>query len=48
MITQTDCRSDEGIVVGLIDGMIASARIIRRQCLTATSISIVEALKDLV
>jgi hypothetical protein len=26
----TDCRSDEGIIIGLIDGMIAMARIIRK------------------
>lgn len=31
METKTDCRSPEGITVGLIDGIIATARVIRER-----------------
>ena len=43
--THTDCRNPDGITVGLIDGMIAAARILARRYLCAPAV--VEALKDL-
>lgn len=44
MITHTDCRSAEGIAVGLIDGMLAAARVLCGQDLTSPPV--VEAMKD--
>jgi hypothetical protein len=44
-VSETDCRSPVGITVGLIDGMIAMARVLRQSNLSATEIQ--EALKDL-
>jgi hypothetical protein len=41
----TDCRSSEGIAVGLVDGMIAMARVLAEMDLTGSAIS--EAIKDL-
>lgn len=45
MESSTDCRSEEGITVGLIDGMIAIARVIKERDLESPAIQ--EALKDL-
>jgi hypothetical protein len=44
--TYTDCRSEEGITVGLIDAMIVTARILARR--DFTSPAVIEALKDFV
>ena len=44
MIT-TDCRSEDGITVGLIDGVISVARVLRGRDLTVPAV--VEALADL-
>lgn len=44
-VTHTDCRSPVGITVGLIDGMIAMARVLRSSDLSAPEVQ--EALKDL-
>lgn len=41
----TDCRSKEGITVGLIDGIIAIARVLRNRQMEGVAIS--EALIDL-
>lgn len=41
----TDCRSNEGVTVGLIDGIIAIARVLRHRQMEGVAIS--EALKDL-
>jgi hypothetical protein len=41
----TDCRTDEGITVGLIDGIIATARILRKTYKESPSTS--AALEDL-
>lgn len=43
--SSTDCRTEEGIVVALIDGVIATARIIREKGNDSESVR--EALKDL-
>jgi hypothetical protein len=40
-----DCRSEVGITIGLIDGIISAARILARRDLTDPNI--VEALKDI-
>lgn len=40
-----DCRSPEGITVGLIDGIIAVARVLQDQDLSHPAV--IEALKDL-
>jgi hypothetical protein len=46
-----DCRSDEGVIVGLIDGVIASARVIakyfREQQYRTDHRDVVQALEDL-
>lgn len=39
-----DCRSEEGITVGLIDGMISIARILKARRVTGGAVE--EALKD--
>lgn len=44
-ITKTDCRSDVGVTVGLIDGIIAMARVLRTK--DQSSEEVQEALKDL-
>lgn len=44
-ISVTNCRTPDGVVVGLIDGIIAMARVLRQSNLSATEIQ--EALKDL-
>lgn len=41
----TDCRSKEGITTGLIDGVIAAARVIRDSSISHPAI--VEALRDI-
>lgn len=41
----TDCRSAEGIAVGLVDGIIAMARVLAEMDLTGAAIS--EAIKDM-
>lgn len=43
-ISSTDCRSPDGITIGLIDGMIAMARVLRKANLGAAEVQ--EALKD--
>lgn len=43
-VTTIDCRTPEGIIVGLIDGMIAMARIIKNSELHTDAIT--AALKD--
>ncbi len=43
--SSTDCRSEEGITVGLIDSLISIARVLAHRDLTPNSV--VEALKDL-
>lgn len=43
--THTDCRSEAGVTVGLIDGMIAMARVIAKRDHSAPEV--LEALKDL-
>ena len=40
-----DCRSPEGVTVGLIDGIIAAARVVRSRDLTHPAV--VEALRDI-
>ncbi len=40
-----DCRSDEGVTVGLIDAMISIARVLAHRDFTPPAV--VEALKDL-
>lgn len=47
MQTYTDCRTDEGLVVGLIDSIIFCARAIKRSGISLSSEPIKEALKDL-
>lgn len=44
-----DCRSDEGVIVGLIDGMIAQARIVAEHLRRRQELSdgVTEALDDL-
>lgn len=44
-LSHTDCRSAEGITVGLIDSMITSARVLKGRSMAGRAIS--EALKDL-
>ena len=44
-ITSTDCRSKEGVTVGLIDGIIAMARVLKT--MDQSSPEVQEALKDL-
>lgn len=44
-ISKTDCRSDVGITVGLIDGIIAMARVLRTK--DQSSAEVQEALNDL-
>lgn len=45
MSAPLDCRSPEGVTVGLIDGIIAAARVIRaRECAHP---AVVEALRDI-
>lgn len=41
----TDCRSDDGVTVGLIDGIISSARVLAKRDLSPPAVA--EALKDL-
>jgi hypothetical protein len=43
--TVTDCRTEEGVTVGLIDSLITICRILRRRDLSSPAIQ--EALKDL-
>jgi hypothetical protein len=43
-ISKTDCRSPDGITIGLIDGMIAMARVLRKANLGSAEVQ--EALKD--
>jgi len=42
---ETDCRSEVGITVGLVDGMISMARVLRHRDLSSPEVQ--EALKDL-
>jgi hypothetical protein len=45
--TETDCRSEEGVTVGLIDSMIAIARVLApRLNMGAYSHPVAEALRD--
>jgi hypothetical protein len=44
-MTTTDCRSETGITIGLIDSIITTARVLRYRDITATEIQ--EALEDL-
>jgi hypothetical protein len=44
-MAEIDCRSDEGVTIGLIDAMISIARIAARRELT--SAAVYEAIKDL-
>ncbi len=44
-ITYTDCRSPVGVTVGLIDGIIAMARVLKT--MDQSSLEVQEALKDL-
>lgn len=46
MKNSTDCRTDEGIEVGLIDAIISIARVLRQRGIKAYPASL-EALKDL-
>jgi hypothetical protein len=41
----TDCRSDDGITVGLVDSLITTARVLARRNLTSDAVR--EALYDL-
>lgn len=41
----TDCRSETGITVGLVDSIITAARVLRHRALTDDAVR--EALKDL-
>lgn len=43
--TETDCRTEEGVTVGLIDSIIAVARILKDRDLSSTAVK--EALRDL-
>lgn len=43
--TSTDCRTDEGITVGLVDTIITAARVLRQRDLTGPAV--MEALNDL-
>lgn len=43
--TSTDCRTDIGVTVGLIDGIIAIARVLAKRDLS--SLEVREALSDL-
>lgn len=43
--TTTDCREEDGVTVGLIDGLIAIARVVVRRDLSAPAVA--EALADL-
>jgi hypothetical protein len=45
--TSTDCRSETGITVGLIDSLIAIARVLRPRLSDSNDPAVVEALKDL-
>jgi hypothetical protein len=45
MITETDCRSEEGITVGLIDSLISISRILSKRDMSSGAVQ--EALKDL-
>lgn len=45
MDTTTDCRSNTGVTVGLIDSIAAIARVLVRRDLSAPEV--IEALKDL-
>jgi hypothetical protein len=42
---QTDCRSDDGVTVGLIDALISVARVLKDRDLS--SVEVQEALEDL-
>lgn len=44
-VTKTDCRSDVGVTVGLIDGIIAMARVLKT--MDQSSPEVFEALLDL-
>jgi len=44
--TSTDCRNDDGVIVGLIDGIIAQLRAIRRLNIPFNR-SILHAIEDL-
>lgn len=45
MITETNCRSEEGVTVGLIDAIISISRILANRNLSSKVVT--EALKDL-
>lgn len=45
MESHTDCKSEDGITVGLIDALISVARILKHR--DKKSVEVVEALKDL-
>lgn len=45
MITETDCRSEEGVTVGLIDSLISISRILSKRDMSSGAVQ--EALKDL-
>lgn len=48
--TVGDCRTDEGVIVGLIDGMIAQARVVARYLRTSPvtpPVAVAEALADI-
>lgn len=46
--TTTDCRTEEGITVGLIDGMITTVRVLKqRLSMLQSTPAVEEALKDL-
>lgn len=42
-----DCRSEEGITVGLIDSLISISRVLSKRDLSGNSVAVREALKDL-
>ncbi len=44
-ISETDCRSKEGVTVGLVDAVISLARVLRGRDLSNPAV--VEALRDL-
>jgi hypothetical protein len=44
-MTNTDCRSDDGITVGLIDSIITACRVLRKRDFAPLPVQ--EALKDL-
>lgn len=44
-ISETDCRTSDGVTVGLVDAVISIARVLRHRDLTPSAV--VEALRDL-